>query len=308
MLFTVPYVRFEVFPDKFVVETNEIGFKRENVEAICATGRSSKKASISDDHIGEKGFGFKSVFSIAEEVHIQSGWWSFCFRHRRGEDGLGMVTPLDAIPAVLPQGVKTRITLRYSQEAKQEYQRLIEAVEELPDTTILFLQRLREIHVNTVDESGRNEKRTFSKQYDTGRNTCTIQRRRVSNGVTTDQDCKYHLFRNTVHNMPAHERRQGRTEAKIELAFPFDSTTRQPKLLAEGQYVFAFLPLQRLFHLQVSKPRSMRNRTNVNLLVPDTLRFRYFGKSRNCYRLSLESQAGRRHCKYIRYCCDRYIC
>jgi hypothetical protein len=244
------WLRFEVTPEKFVIETNELGFKRDNIEAICATGRSSKKASVEDDHIGEKGFGFKSVFSIAEEVHIQSGWWSFCFRHRNGEDGLGMVTPLDAELDVLPEGVTTRISLQYSEEARQSYQRLVEAVRELPDTTILFLQRLREIHINILDDTGQYEKTNFSKKYGSGNKTCSIERRQVSKNEKRDI-CHYHLFRNTVRNMPLHERRQGRTEAKIELAFPFDSITLQPKLSEQGQHVFAFLPLQRLAQLQV---------------------------------------------------------
>lgn len=247
-----PYLRFEVTPEKFVVETNELGFKRNNIEAICATGRSSKKASIDDDHIGEKGFGFKSVFSIAEEVHVQSGWWSFCFKHRKGEDGLGMVTPLDAEPNVLPLGVTTRISLKYSDEAREDFQRLIEAVRELPDTTILFLQRLREIHINVLDIAGQYDKTSFSKKYDAGRHKCTVQRREILNDTTTDENCSYHMFRNTVHNLPQNDRRQGRTEAKIELAFPFDPATQQPKLSAQGQHAFAFLPLQRLFHVQVS--------------------------------------------------------
>lgn len=68
-----PFLRFEVGPNTLIVEINEDGFKRKNIEAICATGRSSKKATEDDDHIGEKGFGFKLVFSIADEVKIQSG-------------------------------------------------------------------------------------------------------------------------------------------------------------------------------------------------------------------------------------------
>lgn len=256
--FESAWLRFEVTPEKFVIETNEIGFKRDNIEAICATGRSSKKASVEDDHIGEKGFGFKSVFSIAEEVYIQSGWWSFYFRHRKGEDGLGMVTPLDAELDVLPEGVTTRISLQYSEEARQGYQDLIEAVRELPDTTILFLQRLREIHINILDDTGQYEKTSISKRYDSGNRTCTIERRRISKNVEREEICKYHLFRNTMRDMPLHERRKGRTEAKIELAFPFDIITQQPKFSEHGQHVFAFLPLQRLAQLQVRHLHSAR--------------------------------------------------
>ncbi|EUC32544.1 hypothetical protein COCCADRAFT_98398 [Bipolaris zeicola 26-R-13] len=62
--------------------------------------------------------------------------------------------------------------------------------------------------------------------------------------------------------MPVHERRQDRTEAKIELAFPFDSITQQPKLSKQGQHIFAFLPLLRLAQLQVRHPNSAQAPAN----------------------------------------------
>lgn len=49
-----PFLRFIVTSSKFVIETNEDGFDRENVEAICAIGRSSKMDLSADDYTGEK--------------------------------------------------------------------------------------------------------------------------------------------------------------------------------------------------------------------------------------------------------------
>ncbi|KAH8704618.1 hypothetical protein GQ44DRAFT_777898 [Phaeosphaeriaceae sp. PMI808] len=245
-----PYLRFELTPNTFIIETNEDGFKRANIEAICATGRSSKKALETDDHIGEKGYGFKSVFSVAEEVEIQSGLWSFSFKHRQGEDGLGMVTPLDALPETLPNGVTTRITLRYSDDAKSKYARLVEAVKELPDSLILFLQRLQAIKIKITTEDGTQEAITFTKQYDDNRTKCTVHRL-LEDAKGTDEDtCVYLLFSTTKNDMPYHERRKNRKAAKIELAFPVDPDRLQPKLLEQGQHVFAYLPLQRLPQIQ----------------------------------------------------------
>lgn len=238
-------------PDKLIVETNEDGFKRSNIEAICATGRSSKKSTAADKQIGEKGFGFKAVFSIADEVHIQSGLWSFCFKHRRGEDGLGMVTPLDESPDDLPAGVTTRITLRYSEEARAEYSRLLEAIQDLPNTTILFLQRLQTFQVNVTDRDGRRVKTIFTKKYGPGRRSCVLGCSKIEGNTTNREVCKYRLFRTIKHGMPFHERRQGRSQAEVELAFPIDPDTCQPKLSETGQYVSAFLPLQRLAQIQV---------------------------------------------------------
>jgi hypothetical protein len=247
-----PFLRFEITPDTFIVETNEDGFSRANIEAICATGKSSKKASQTDDHIGEKGFGFKSVFSIAEEVHIQSGLWSFRFKHRKGERGLGMVTPLDCEPHVLPGDVTTRITLRYSNEARQEYSRLVEAVKDLPHTMILFLQRLQSIHINIATMDAHSERTTLRRTYDATKSRCTIGGSRNLDGTMERFDCEYLIFRDTKSNMPIDQRRKLRREAKIELAFPIDPVTQQPKLQPMGQHVFAFLPLQRLPQIQVS--------------------------------------------------------
>jgi hypothetical protein len=235
-----------------VVETNEDGFTRSNIEAICATGKSSKKALEADNHIGEKGFGFKSVFSIADEVKIQSGIWCFCFRHSRGEDGLGMVTPLDASSETLPACVTTRLTLRYSDEAKQEYSRLVDAAKELPDTMIMFLQQLRNIHINITAPDGQSQRMTYNKEYNLARTECSITRSRRGDQCVEDDECKYLLFSKKQCRLPAHERRMNRTEATIELAFPIDPTTQQPKLSQLGQHVFAFLPLQRLPQVQVS--------------------------------------------------------
>jgi hypothetical protein len=242
-----PYLRFKATPDTLIIDTNEDGFTRANIEAICATGKSSKKATEADDHIGEKGFGFKSVFSIADEVQVQSGLWSFCFRHRKGEDGLGMVTPLDAVPDVLPADVTTRITLRYSEGAKQEYQRLLEAIQDLPDTTILFLNKLEAFHIELFGSDGQCERTSFIKRYNATRSLATI----CINGTRSDE-LTFLLFRNMKQNMPSHERRPGQQNCNIELAFPIYADVCQPKLSNLGEHVFAFLPLQRLAQIPVS--------------------------------------------------------
>jgi len=60
---------------------NEVGFSNENVRAITAIGESTKKKLLNAEQnlnkIGEKGVGFKSVFSVAKKVEIFSGEFSF---------------------------------------------------------------------------------------------------------------------------------------------------------------------------------------------------------------------------------------
>ncbi|GAB1197743.1 hypothetical protein APSETT444_007046 [Aspergillus pseudonomiae] len=87
----LPFISFRVYPDRIIVECNEDGFRTEDLSAICSVGESSKAAS--HGYIGAKGIGFKSVFMAAWKVHIQSGNFSFHFKHRIGDLGLGMVLP-----------------------------------------------------------------------------------------------------------------------------------------------------------------------------------------------------------------------
>jgi hypothetical protein len=286
-----PYLRFEITPHAFVVETNEDGFMRSNVEAICATGKSSKKVLESDNHIGEKGFGFKSVFSVADHVKIQSGLWSFRFKHRRGEDGLGMVTPLDASPEVLPADVVTRLTLRYSKEAKQDYSRLVDAVNELPNTMIMFLQQLQTIHINITGLNGQRQRTTYTKKYSKSQKDqkqCTVTTSKHNGDGAEEDRCTYLLFSKVQDQLPAHELRKNRTKAKIEIAFPIDSTTQQPQLSERGQHVFAYLPLQRVPQIQVSRHTLLRSHTNHKSAVLDSIRFRRLRQPRNLGGLQME--------------------
>ncbi|KAL1902459.1 hypothetical protein Sste5346_001440 [Sporothrix stenoceras] len=96
-----PSVSFHIYSDRIIASCNEDGFTEANVTAICSVGQSSKKngghgSSGADGmgYTGEKGIGFKSVFMAAEDVHIQSGDYSFRFQYGKGDSGLGMTTPI----------------------------------------------------------------------------------------------------------------------------------------------------------------------------------------------------------------------
>lgn len=61
-----------------VTKYNETGFTRKNIRSITAIGESTKNSLIyKGDTIGEKGVGFKTIFSIAKEVKISSGNYHF---------------------------------------------------------------------------------------------------------------------------------------------------------------------------------------------------------------------------------------
>ncbi|KAI8941154.1 hypothetical protein NX059_002391 [Plenodomus lindquistii] len=240
-----PFLRFDVTPEALVADTNEDGFTRANIEAICATGQSSKKATTSDNQIGEKGFGFKSVFSVANMVHIQSGVWSFQFRHNRGDDGIGMVTPLEAPPEVLPTDVTTRITLHLTDKGGTEYEDLLDAIFDMPETTIFFLRNLGSLRIRVAKPGAVVTETTFRTQKQSFRPEMRnlVKSHKGDNGSETHEVSAYRIFGRNVDNLPADDRRKTRS-ARIELAFPITSTTNSPELDDHGHYVFSFLPLQ----------------------------------------------------------------
>lgn len=66
--------------DQLQVDYNETGFTKNNVRALTAIGESTKKKLLNGEtsEIGEKGIGFKSVFSVASKVDIHSNGFDFC--------------------------------------------------------------------------------------------------------------------------------------------------------------------------------------------------------------------------------------
>lgn len=70
-------IKFDDNYGHIVFEYNEIGFMPRNVFAITGIAEESKNINPDKIEIGEKGIGFKTVFGIAESVHIESGYFSF---------------------------------------------------------------------------------------------------------------------------------------------------------------------------------------------------------------------------------------
>lgn len=70
-------MHFNFDNDTIVLTYNEVGFSPFNVFAITGIAEAAKNITDSKAQIGEKGIGFKSVFGVANRVHIRSGWFSF---------------------------------------------------------------------------------------------------------------------------------------------------------------------------------------------------------------------------------------
>ena len=237
---------------ELIVESNERGFSLKDVEAICDTGKSSKAGDT--DTTGEKGLGFKSVFGIADCVHIQSGIWSFRFEHRRGEDGVGMITPIwtDAA-ADLPSDIGTRCRLRFSDTRDAFSKRLISEFESLPNTLIFALRQLGKLVVVLENVDGRSDQITFTKDGNLNCDEMLINTRVNGRfGELESNTTRLRLFQESFEDLPPEDLRTTDTST-ITIAFEVDAKGL-PIIPFRGQHIFAYLPVQRLPQLPVCLP------------------------------------------------------
>jgi hypothetical protein len=241
-------LEFILNSDELIVDTNEDGFNTANVVSICSTGRSSKKQDQNDESIGEKGYGFKSVFNIADRVHIQSGLWSFRFEHNK-DDPLSMVRPIHTKELPLPENVKTRIRLRYE---RKHLAALISELESIPNTTISFLKKIKKLTVsfNGVESSISSKEicRTSDTESPLLLLGTTIT---CKSGKREKTEERYRLFSRSASAMPPDYRRAKGIQPEIVLGFPVD-TTGKPCISGRGQHIFSFLPMSRQSQLPVS--------------------------------------------------------
>lgn len=234
-----PYLGFNVYPDRIVVDSNEDGFTEIDVRAICSTGESTKASH--QGYIGEKGIGFKSVFKVARKVHIQSGPFSFSFEHTRDsdDDGLGMVTPMNEEYEDLPETVHTRMTLTLLDTST--FDQRVQDLLSIPDTLLLFLTQLKTIVINIYPEGKSAVETKYSHGNDSGQGLEKVRKRVRRGGELSDTPRTFHVTRKEVKNLPHDDARKHTNRATVVLAFPVDENSLP---VVEQQHVFAFLPLR----------------------------------------------------------------
>ncbi|KAI1421444.1 hypothetical protein F5Y12DRAFT_767727 [Xylaria sp. FL1777] len=249
----IPYLSFRVHPSCIVVECNEDGFTDKNLAAICSIGKSSKVGA--QGYIGEKGIGFKSVFMAASKVHIQSGAFSFSFKHKKGDSGMGMISPLwEETDEELPTPL-TRYTLLLHDDGDAEMRAATrQSIEtqfgELQENLLLFMKNLRRIHVVFCDKTSQETSSTVFSIERPGATHAILRKTRVINGTTEESVKHFHVTTHESTNLSKNENRtysdieeRNRAYAKsqIVLAFPL-SESQTP--IAEPQDLFVFLPVR----------------------------------------------------------------
>lgn len=68
-------MKFDLNNNRIILTYNETGFTPFNVFAITGIAEAAKNTSSTQNQIGEKGIGFKSVFGVSDKVLIRSGWF-----------------------------------------------------------------------------------------------------------------------------------------------------------------------------------------------------------------------------------------
>lgn len=237
----VPRLSFTLEPGRIVVDSNESGFTIPNIVAICKIAKSTKTGQ--KKYIGEKGIGFKSVFNVARKVHVQSEPYSFAFEHSPGDDGLGMLTPLDEEYLDVPDWVQTRMILYLREdcnlaECRRDFL-------DLPETLLLFLEKLKEIsvYIGLPDYPEQHIEYCLKQSSDANNHNNRVC---VEKKISEEPMSRHHFWikRRLIDDMPLHEARKDNHRAEVVLAFPLDSDDI-PICAEEGQYIYAFLPLRR---------------------------------------------------------------
>ncbi|KAI1271736.1 hypothetical protein F5Y07DRAFT_382043 [Xylaria sp. FL0933] len=249
-----PYVTFNVAPRYITVECNEDGFTSKNLSAICSIGKSSKISA--QGYIGEKGIGFKSVFMAAYKVHIQSENFSFSFLHRRGDSGIGMISPVWEEWEDRPASGVTRIKLflidTLDVETTTAEHPIMQQFREIQETYLLFMKNICCVKVNFVNDSEfviSSAKYSIRHSGNGNRASLIRQRDREAERINN-----YHVTRHLARGLPRNENReyseaeqasQAWSSSEVVLAFPLDEEGCVPEEVA-SQQVFAFLPIRNM--------------------------------------------------------------
>lgn len=241
--------------DRIVVECNEDGFTKGNLQAICDVGKSSKTGD-QQGYIGEKGIGFKSVFMAAWKVDIQSGDLSFYFKHRNQDKGLGMIHPVWLKPTEKLPRPLTRMTLWLHEDGGEEQrtsrsETIRQQFKDLDSNLLLFMAKLKEIRVSYFDNNGNQESSTVFSIRDTGNNLVTVTKSVVKGSEDKATESQvYYLVKHTVGNLEKNENRSYSADeeqtsayatAKVVLGFPLNADSVP---IDQHQKVFAFLPMR----------------------------------------------------------------
>ena len=132
------WVEFQLYPDKLVYTHNGLRtFDLSDVESITSIGSSTKANDV--NQIGKFGVGFKAVFAYTVKPQIYSGEYSF--------EISDLVVPY-SITDIERDKENTIMVFPFNNPSKSHHKafdEISQRLESLEDTTLLFLQNIKEI-------------------------------------------------------------------------------------------------------------------------------------------------------------------
>lgn len=228
----LPRLSFSISPQRLLLTNNEVGFSKDHVRAICDVGKSSKRSK--NGYIGEKGIGFKSVFTVSNAPEIHSSGYHFRFNKTDKDNLLGYVVPewLDQSDYVSYDG--TTIIL----PAKPDQNFAAEILEGLNAELLLFLTKLRELEILHKDRA------TIFKRVDEASFSDLASIIVEADGRLYSKESRFlrHSMPVSMHDA-SDEKRSDMDISYVVLAFPVDPNGKaNPQ---SNSQVFAFLPIRR---------------------------------------------------------------
>ncbi|CAM4985722.1 unnamed protein product [Rotaria socialis] len=154
----IPCLRIELNHGYILLSNNEQGLRARDVFAICSLAVSTK--TIEQEHIGEKGVGFKSVFGASNEPMLISHAWKFHF-HVPGLDAMSYITPLWITDKDLPKCISKQIStfpqythlylpLKFQAHTSEANSFLDQVIKAVDPCILLNMRQLKKLEI--VDE------------------------------------------------------------------------------------------------------------------------------------------------------------
>jgi hypothetical protein len=197
------------------VINNESGFTKENVDAICRLGKSTKSKDF--DTIGEKGIGFKSVFKLTDCPYIYSNGFSFKVPENNPYGkGVGYIVPywVESFPVELENHREdTCIILPINKDISAID--VAKNLDELSEFSILFLRKVKELIID-INIPEIKQKKVISRIDETNSKTILI------NDNNNTHEFTFYTYVNSiiVPDDISHEKRLGLENRQIEIAIP----------------------------------------------------------------------------------------
>ncbi|CAF1164398.1 unnamed protein product [Adineta ricciae] len=235
---TKPSLIFVIDSTSINIYNNETGFQEHNIQALCDIGKSTK-GKHQQGYIGQKGIGFKSVFTICDRPEIYSNGYQICFDAHNGPIGY-----------ILPNWINdenrdndylnwsTRICLPLKSETemqKHKSRSLTESFHDIHPSLLLFLNRLRSI---TIDNRLTHSKHIYERIDLPGTKIIEIHCEQTIE--------KWFVIKK---QLPIPNEIQTNLETLIEsteiaLAFPLHEIRSNEQFKLTKQDVYAYLPLR----------------------------------------------------------------